>query len=49
MDLKVGGIPGGGMPFQGKKPGKAKGKIYVLSSEIEGGHLIGGTGTVTPV
>ena len=49
MDPKVGGLPGGGMPGQCKKNGKAKGKLYVSSLEIEGGHLAGGTGTVTTV
>ena len=37
------------MPGQVKNPGKAKGTLYVLSLEIEGGHLVGGTVTVTAV
>ena len=46
---KVGRLPGGGMPGQGKNPGKAKGKFDVSLLEIEGGHLVGGTGNVTTV
>ena len=37
------------MTNQGKTPGKAKGKFYVVSLEIKGGHIAGGTGTVTAV
>ena len=37
------------MPGQGKTPGKATGKFHVLALEVEGGHLAGGTGTVTAV
>ena len=37
------------MPGQGKYPGKAKGTIYVLSLEIESGHLAGGNEIVTAV
>ena len=48
-DPKVGGLPGGGMPGQGKNPGKAKGKFYIQSLEIKGGHLTGGTITITTV
>ena len=32
------------MTGQGKNTGKAKVTLYVLSLEIEGGHLAGGTG-----
>ena len=45
----VGGVSGGGMPVQGKNPGKAKDTFHVSALEIEGGHLAGGTGTVTAV
>ena len=37
------------MPSQGKKSGNAKGTLYVLSLEIEVGHLAGGTVTVITV
>ena len=30
LDPKVGGFPGGGMPGQGKNPGKSKRISYVL-------------------
>ena len=48
-DSKVGVMPGGGMPGQGKKPGKDKGKFHVSALEFKSGHLAGGTGTVTVV
>ena len=35
------------MTRQGKNPGKAKGGFYVLSLEVKGGHITGGTGTVS--
>ena len=37
------------MPGHGKKPGKAKGTLYVSSLEIKVGHLSGGTLTFTAV
>ena len=40
-------MPGVGIPGQGKKPGKAKGTRYVSSLETKGGHIAGGTRTVT--
>ena len=49
MNPKVGGLPGGGMPGQGKDLMKAKRNLYALSLEIEAGHLAGGTVTVTVV
>ena len=49
MDSKVGGVSGEGIPGQSKNSGKAKGGIHVLALEVEGGHLAGGTGTVTTV
>ena len=36
-------------PAKEKPLGKAKGTLYVSSLEIEGGHLSGGSGTVTAV
>ena len=48
-DPKVGGLSDGEMPRQGKNSGKAKGKFYFSSLKIKGGHLSGGTRTVTVV
>ena len=45
-DFKFGGVPGGGMPKQGKKSGKNEGAFHVLTLEVEGGHIAGETGTV---
>ena len=45
-DSKVGGVPGGGMPNQGKNPGKTERAFHVSTLEVEGGHLTGGGGTV---
>ena len=49
VDSKVGGVPGGGMPGQGKNPGKVEGTFHVSTLEVESCHLVGGTVTVTVV
>ena len=43
---KVGGVPGGGMPGQGKTPGNIEGAFHVSTMEVEGVHFAGGAGTV---
>ena len=37
------------MNGQGKKPGKAAVTFHVSAFEVEGGHLAGGTVTITAV
>ena len=48
-DPKVGRQTSGGMPGQGKNSGKAKRTLYIWTLEFKGGHIAGGTGTVTAV
>ena len=43
---KVCGVPGGGMPSQGKTPGNIEGEFHVSTMEVEGVHFAGGAGTV---
>ena len=47
--LKLVDCPVEGFPAKAKKTVKAKGTLYVSSLEIKGGHIAGGTGTVTTV
>ena len=49
MDSKIGGVPGRGIPVQGKNTGKVEGEYHVSTLEVEGGHLSVGTGTVVAV
>ena len=43
---KVCGVPGGGMPGQGKTPGNIEEEFHVSTMEVEGVHFAGGAGTV---
>ena len=49
INCKVGGLSGGGMSSQVKKPRKAKGTLYILSLKKKGRDLSGEAGTITAV